>query len=37
MNETCQLSDFDENLYRVETGKGKKETDEDFFLIATSE
>lgn len=38
MAETCQLSDFDEQLYKVTTGKN---TDEDglgeFYLIATSE
>jgi len=33
MSETCQLSDFDDQLYKV-TGNAK---DEDFFLIATSE
>lgn len=36
MGETCQLSDFEENLYKVE-GKGSEETDNDYFLIATSE
>lgn len=36
MAETCQLSDFEENLYKVE-GKGSEEVDNDYFLIATSE
>ena len=35
MAETCQLSDFDENLYKVE-GKGSEEVDNDYYLIATS-
>jgi len=33
MEETCQLSDFAENLYKVEGHS----TDEPFYLIATSE
>lgn len=33
MEETCQLSDFEENLYKVEGHS----TDEPFYLIATSE
>ncbi|EGR33298.1 seryl-tRNA synthetase, putative [Ichthyophthirius multifiliis] len=43
MAETCQLSDFDDQLYKVECGKpeeskeGKTEQTEDFYLIATSE
>jgi seryl-tRNA synthetase len=37
MAETCQLSDFDESLYKVE-GKGSEENDNnDYYLIATSE
>lgn len=36
MMETCQLTDFEENLYKVE-GKGSEEVDNDYFLIATSE
>ena len=35
MAETCQLADFDEQLYKVTTGK--EEPDSDFYLIATSE
>jgi seryl-tRNA synthetase len=35
MEETCQISDFEENLYKVE-GKGSEVTDNDYFLIATS-
>lgn len=39
MAETCQLSDFDEQLYKVSTGKAATEDDPDneFYLIATSE
>ena len=41
MNETCQQSDFDENLYRVETSKTPDQKDDpnvdDCFMIATSE
>jgi len=39
MAETCQLSDFDEQLYKVSTGKPstEKDPDSDFYLIATSE
>lgn len=39
MAETCQLSDFDEQLYKVTTGKTATEDDPDneFYLIATSE
>lgn len=33
MAETCQLSDFEESLYKVETGK----ENEEYVLIATSE
>ena len=33
MAETCQLSDFEESLYKVQGNKD----DEDLFLIATSE
>jgi len=33
MSETCQLSDFEDQLYKVQ-GNGK---DQEFFLIATSE
>ena len=33
MGETCQLSDFEESLYKVESGK----QDDDYVLIATSE
>jgi seryl-tRNA synthetase len=33
MHETCQLSDFEENLYKVEGGDDK----EPYFMIATSE
>lgn len=33
MAETCQLSDFEESLYKVEAGK----ENEDYVLIATSE
>lgn len=36
MEETCQLSDFEENLYKVE-GKGSEEFENDYYLIATSE
>lgn len=35
MAETCQLSDFDDQLYKVSTGK--EEEDNEFYLIATSE
>ena len=35
MAETCQLSDFDEQLYKVSTGRD--EPDNEFYLIATSE
>lgn len=34
MMETCQLTDFEENLYKVE-GKGEEE-ENDYYLIATS-
>ena len=45
MGETCQLSDFDDQLYKVSTGKNDKEMkqnenedeDDDKYLIATSE
>lgn len=39
MEETCQLSDFEENLYKVEGGKEDKAGEEsnDAYLIATSE
>ena len=39
MAETCQLSDFDEQLYKVSTGKVATEEDPDneFYLVATSE
>lgn len=39
MAETCQLSDFDDQLYKVSTGKQSTEEDPDneFYLIATSE
>ena len=39
MAETCQLSDFDDQLYKVSTGKESTEEDPDneFYLIATSE
>ena len=38
MAETCQLSDFDDQLYKVSTGKvSDNEKDKDFYLIATSE
>lgn len=39
MAETCQLSDFDEQLYKVSTGKVATEEDPDneFYLNATSE
>lgn len=39
MAETCQLSDFDDQLYKVTTGKAATEDDPDneFYLIATSE
>jgi seryl-tRNA synthetase len=33
MAETCQLSDFDEQLYQVKAGK---ELDDEYYLIATS-
>jgi seryl-tRNA synthetase len=33
MNETCQLSDFEENLYKIEGTNGE----EPMYLIATSE
>ena len=33
MEATCQLSDFEENLYKVEAHTA----DEPFYLIATSE
>lgn len=33
MNETCQLSDFEESLYKVDSGI----KNEDYVLIATSE
>jgi len=39
MTQTCQLSDFEENLYQVE-GTGADEKDQDarkLYLIATSE
>jgi seryl-tRNA synthetase len=38
MHETCQLSDFEENLYKVE-GKGSEEgvVSKEKYLIATSE
>ena len=36
MHETCQLSDFEQNLYKVE-GKGSEEEENDYYLIATSE
>lgn len=34
MAETCQLSDFDDQLYRVSAGNAEEE---DYYLIATSE
>jgi seryl-tRNA synthetase len=34
MHETCQLGDFDENLYQVE---GTEEGKDPMYLIATSE
>ena len=38
MAETCQLQDFDEQLYKVSTGKHSDEDNiKDFYLIATSE
>lgn len=39
MEETCQLSDFEENLYRIEGGKEDKQGEDsgDAYLIATSE
>jgi len=39
MAETCQLSDFDEQLYKVSTGKDvtAEDPDNEFYLIATSE
>ncbi len=38
MAETCQLSDFDEQLYKVSTGKYSDDDGiKDFYLIATSE
>ena len=38
MAETCQLGDFDEQLYKVTTGEQAEDTeDKDFYLIATSE
>ena len=38
MAETCQLSDFDEQLYKVSTGKHSDEDNiKGFYLIATSE
>ena len=33
MAETCQLSDFDDQLYQVKEGKT---SDDEFYLIATS-
>jgi seryl-tRNA synthetase len=33
MEETCQLSDFEENLYKVESSSAE----EPYYLIATSE
>lgn len=38
MAETCQLSDFDDQLYKVSTGKGVDvDGEKEFYLIATSE
>lgn len=38
MAETCQLGDFDEQLYKVTTGNQSEDSnDKDFYLIATSE
>jgi seryl-tRNA synthetase len=39
MAETCQLSDFDDQLYKVSTGKdaNAEDPDNEFYLIATSE
>lgn len=38
MAETCQLSDFDDQLYKVTTGKeADEEGNGEFYLIATSE
>lgn len=34
MAETCQLSDFDDQLYKVQGGKDEED---DYYLIATSE
>lgn len=35
MEQTCQLSDFEENLYQINMGDKKK--NENYYLIATSE
>ena len=39
MAETCQLSDFDDQLYKISTGKDAtaEDPDNEFYLIATSE
>ena len=37
MHETCQLSDFEENLYKVEGGDDDEKDKEHLYLIATSE
>lgn len=37
MAETCQLSDFDEQLYKVTGSSGNDDPDSEFYLIATSE
>lgn len=38
MAETCQLNDFDDQLYKVSTGKNSDSDNiKDFYLIATSE
>lgn len=34
MAETCQLSDFDDQLYKV--SGGNKDAEDDYYLIATS-
>lgn len=37
MHETCQLSDFEENLYKVEGGDDDEKDKEHLYLVATSE
>lgn len=34
---TCQLADYDEQLYKVSTGQKEEGEESDFYLIATSE